>query len=109
PAQPPSATGKYTIAHPVLDVDSRYRLRIEIGEETYLSDYVDVKISPAIGEVSWVETDEGVLIQVSTADSQDNSHYYRWEFEEAWRFTTPYVSILIYDYDNARIRTRTSE
>lgn len=107
-SQSSSTPGKYTVSHPALAIDSRYRLRIEIGGETYLSEYVDVKVSPAIDEVGWEETDAGVSIYVSTADAERDSRYYRWEFEEAWRFTTPFVSILVYDFDGARIRTRSA-
>ncbi len=109
PSQPAAAPGSYRVLHPQLDTNIRYRLRIEIGGDIYLSDFVDVKISPEIGEITWAETEEGIQLYVSTEDTDNNSRYYRWEFEEAWRFTTPYVSTLIYDYDHAVVRMRTPE
>lgn len=69
--------------------NQRYRLHIETKDgEVYYSEYVSVKITPQIEKVFWERTDEGVGIYVNTSDPNNSTRYYRWEWEETWKFTT---------------------
>ncbi|WP_028297154.1 DUF4249 domain-containing protein [Olivibacter sitiensis] len=105
--QQSDADGNYTFYHPILDTETRYRLRIRVNNEEYLSSYVDVRISPEIERVDWEETADGVQLYVSTQDPNNDSHYYRWEYEETWRFFSRFNSELI--YTNGAVRDRTRE
>jgi hypothetical protein len=64
---------------------------------TYLSDLVPVKNSPAIDSVGHTISDAGLLIYVNTHDPAANTHYYRWEFEETWRFHSYYDTAFMTD------------
>lgn len=97
--------GDYRVIHPQLDPEGRYRLRIYVGQQTYLSDFVDVNISPAIGAVEWEENESGVQLYVSTEDPESKSWYYRWEYEETWKFFSAYRSVFVLDGDELRYRT----
>lgn len=99
--------GLYVVPHPILDTETRYRLRIQMGEDTYLSDFVEPKISPEITSVDWEATPEGLQLFVSTEDPNNQSHFYRWEFEETWRFSAGYISEVI--LENGEFRDRTEE
>jgi hypothetical protein len=76
-------------------VDSRkYRLRIAaINGEQYLSDYVAVKNAPPIDSVGYKITDDGISIYANTHDATNKTRYYRWDYEEAWKFHTTYFSV----------------
>ncbi|PRY12639.1 uncharacterized protein DUF4249 [Pontibacter ummariensis] len=84
-------SGTYTISGLDLNVGSKYRLfiRTAAGKE-YASDYVAVKQTPAIDEVSWEAGSEGLEIFVSTHDPKNDTWYYRWEYEDTWEYTSAY-------------------
>lgn len=96
--------GAYVVVHPPLDASHRYRLRIAIDQNEYVSDFVEVKHSPDIGDVRWQENEHGVQVYVSTEDVNNQSHYYLWEFEETWRFATIYSSSVV--FENGELRSR---
>ena len=96
--------GNYLINHPVLSSDRKYRLLIQVGNDRYESAFVEVKVSPAISEVEWSEVQQGVEIYVSTKDESQNSRYYRYEYEEDWRYSAPYYSSIIYEDGEVRDR-----
>ncbi|MFT2007996.1 DUF4249 domain-containing protein [Pontibacter sp. 13R65] len=80
-----------TYAAPVLPIqpDKKYRLHIKTGNGgEYASEFVPVTPTPAIDEVAWQVERDGLLITVSTYDDQNNTFYYRWDFEETWEFTS---------------------
>lgn len=97
---------RYVINHPPLRLNSKYRLRIIIGSREYLSEYVPVLSSPEIEKLDWKrDINEGVRFYLDTR--ADNDAYYRWEFEETWRFKAPQQSYFI--FDGTRVRDRTME
>ncbi|MCP2045872.1 DUF4249 domain-containing protein [Pontibacter sp. HSC-36F09] len=100
-------TGYGTYVHPNLQMstDSKYRLyiRTRSGSE-YASDYVEVKTSPAIESVNWKADGEEVKIYVNSQDPNNNTHYYKWDFEETWQFRTAFYSVFI--YENGQVRQR---
>lgn len=92
-------TGYGTYTHPNLQLNTgtKYRLYIRTrnGSE-YASDFVEVKETPAIDEVTWEAVNDEVQFYVSTHDDKNNTWYYRWEFEHTWQFRAAYYSYLKY-------------
>jgi hypothetical protein len=71
----------------------KYRLSIKtIDNKTYLSDYVEAKIAPEIDSLGYVIKSNGVQIYANTHDNSNKTRYYRWDFNETWRFRTTYDS-----------------
>lgn len=103
-SEPGSAAGAYIIPHPILPIDTRYRLRIRVGQDEYLSDFVEPKQSPEITSIDWERAPDGLQLFVSTEDPDNDSHYYRWEFEETWRFSAKYISQVILEDGEFRHR-----
>lgn len=98
--------GNYT-SHLYLNPDIRYKIRIRTaaGKE-YESDFVEVKQTPAIDKVHWRAAGDELKIYVDTNDPNNNTHYYRWEFEETWQFRSALYSTL--KYENGSVRYRDS-
>lgn len=95
---------RYVIHHPSLNLNSKYRLRIKVADREYLSDYVPVLVSPEIEDLRWKQnTQEGVRFYLDTHD--ENQAYYRWTFEETWRFRVPNISLFLFDGKTVRERT----
>ncbi|WP_324673148.1 DUF4249 domain-containing protein [Hymenobacter sp. GOD-10R] len=77
--------GTYTSSNQTLSPAKRYRLHIRTkGGKEYTSDYVTVKSTPPIDNVSWKPTNSGLNIYVNSHDDANNTRYYRWSYEETW-------------------------
>jgi Domain of unknown function (DUF4249) len=88
------STGRY-YAFLNLNNSRQYRLRIKTpaGKE-YLSDFVEVKITPPIDSISWQEESKGVQLHINTHDPQNNTRYYQWDYDETWEFHSAYKPVL---------------
>ena len=87
-----------TYASPGLNLDNtaKYRLHITTsGNKEYLSDYVSVVNSPAIDTLSYSIQSDGIQFSVSTHDPQNNTHYYRWDYQETWVIHSKYYSFYV--------------
>ncbi|PSR55174.1 DUF4249 domain-containing protein [Adhaeribacter arboris] len=97
--------GTYVSGKQTLHASRRYRLLIQTAAGTkYASAFVSVRPTPEIDSVSWRVESNGLQIYVDTHDPQNNTHYYRWEYENTWEFTPPYNSVLSYVIDTVLIR-----
>lgn len=77
----------------------KYRLHINTTDgREYISDYSPVLKTPPVDSISWERPEEGVIIYVNTHDPQDNTRYYRWDYEETWQFHSSFYSGLQYKY-----------
>ena len=88
--------GLYSAGQLILDRIKKYRLHIiTVDGKNYLSDLVAVKLTPPIDSVNWRIENNGVQIYVNTHDSQNNTKYYKWDYEETWE---------IHSFDEARYK-----
>ncbi|HEY0769379.1 MAG TPA: DUF4249 domain-containing protein, partial [Sphingobacteriaceae bacterium] len=79
--------GEYTV-QVSLNPSEKYRLRVKTSKGSeYLSDFVSVKNTPPIDEITWEKNEKGLNIYIDTHDPQNATRYYRWGFEETWRRT----------------------
>ena len=91
------AGGKYGSPGQQLDHSSKYRLRIVTAQgKEYLSDDLPVKETPPIDSISNVANSEGVTFQVNSHDPNNNTKYYKWEYEETWEYHSAFESNLEY-------------
>ncbi|KAA9352843.1 DUF4249 domain-containing protein [Larkinella humicola] len=89
--------GTYTLAAGGLQFNQKYRLSIKTAAgRSYQSDYVTIKQTPKIDNVSWKAQDQGVQFYVTTHDPTNNTKYYRWEYEETWEFYSAFYSRVEY-------------
>ena len=89
-----SGIGGYTATLNLNDA-SQYRLRIKtVSGKEYLSDYVAVKVSPAVDSISWKREPDGVQLYINTHDPQNKTQYYQWDYSETWEFHSAFRSEL---------------
>lgn len=95
-----SGNGNYISDSLILNVSQKYRLHIKTaaGGE-YLSEYAAVKLTPPIDSVNWKLENGGVQIYVSTHDPQNNTRYYKWDYEETWEIHSKFESHYVYNSD----------
>ncbi len=89
--------GKGIYASPALNLSAtkKYRLRIKTAQNTtYLSDFVETKVSPVIDSVNFKITNNGLQLYANTHDLNNKSRYYRWEYIETWIFYAKFNSQL---------------
>lgn len=87
-----------------------YRLHVRtVKGVNYYSDYVPVVTTPPIDSVSWRVENDGVQISVNTHDPQNQTRYYRWEYDETWAYTAAYYSSYEYVASTKQIVNRTAD
>ena len=99
--------GAYRSDSLILNINQKYRLHIKTksGGE-YLSEYVSVKKTPSIDNVSWELKNDGVQIYVNTHDPSNNSRYYKWEYEETWEIHSAFLSEYVYNKTTNTVTSR---
>jgi hypothetical protein len=72
----------------------KYKLSITTQDQRkYSSDFIDILETPAIDSVYWIPHPDGVALFVDSHDPKNATHYYRWTFDETWKYR---VRFLIY-------------
>jgi len=93
--------GVYASAALTLPATAQYRLSIVTTDgKTYLSNYVTPIVTPPIDSIGFTEISNkqqgsGLQIYVNTHDPNNNTHYYRWDYNETWQFNARYESFFI--------------
>lgn len=97
--------GIYTSDSIILNNNQKYRLHIKTtsGGE-YLSAFTNVKITPPIDSVNWKHENDGVRIYVNTHDQNNNTRYYKWNYEETWEINSSFSNLV--KYENGIISAR---
>lgn len=81
-----------------IPANQRYRLRILTAEGiTYLSDFVEPKLTPPIDSIGYSIKNNILNLYVNAHDVTNKTRYYRWEYEETWRFHAKYASAWVLD------------
>ncbi|MGZ4000839.1 MAG: DUF4249 domain-containing protein [Mucilaginibacter sp.] len=105
-------SGRYVAAPRILDNSHKYRLKIVTADgQTYVSDYVPVKVTPPIDSVYYkIQSStinyfnniqsSGLEIYADTHDPANNTHYYRWDYTETYIFQTNKETDYIFDTTN---------
>ena len=84
--------GTYTSpTAPTLNPTKRYRLHLNtLGGQEYASDFVPVKNTPPIDDLSWRVENDGLNILLSAHDPANDTHFYRWDYVETWEINPIY-------------------
>ncbi|RZK94082.1 MAG: DUF4249 domain-containing protein, partial [Hymenobacter sp.] len=87
--------GTYTSAVQTLSPARQYQLRLTTANgRAYASDLTPLKVAPPVDKLSWrSNTDQGITVYVDSHDATGTSRYYRWDYEETWKFTTAFWSV----------------
>ena len=97
--------GVYVSGQLTLNNAEKYRVRITTsGNKQYLSDLVAVLNSPPIDSVTLKVLSNGINIYSNTHDPQNNTHYYRWDYQETWVIHSNYYSFYKSDGDTVTDR-----
>jgi hypothetical protein len=107
------STGLYSAPQLNLAANAKYRLRIKtVSNREYLSDYIATKATPEIDSISYRVQNNGVQFYVNTHDPQNKTIYYRWDFNETWKYVSFHRSFFKLDsngYPTFRVNYRTSD
>jgi hypothetical protein len=101
-----NGAGKYSLSDLDLNESVKYRLYIENIANQYRSEYIKLKSSPLLDEITWEVTPEtdGIQIYVDAHDPTNQTRYYQWVFTETWEYASGFVSLYILDNGELRIR-----
>lgn len=88
-----SSTGQFLVEHSELNPETAYFLRIVTEGGVYESTPSRAIQSGEIGDIEFrLKDEESLEILVSSHDPKHSTDYYRWEFEETWKFNSPVPS-----------------
>ena len=104
-----TSNGFYAAKGLNLDNTRKYRLRIQTNGDQYLSDFAPVVNAPAIDTITYHIQSNGVQLFASTHDPKNNTHYYRWSYNETWIFHSRYRSFFISNGDTVLSRDSTRQ
>jgi hypothetical protein len=91
-----------------LNPNSQYRLRIKTpNSESYLSDFVPYRPTPAIDSIPWNLDTTGVNFNIYTHDPANATHYYEWTYAQTWEYNSSEPSRFIYDSASNTVIPRT--
>lgn len=94
--------GVYTAATLPLSPSKEYRLRIKTSNgKQYLSDFVNVQLTPAIDSVNWARQNNQLKLFVNTHDDTNQNKFYKWDFTETWEINSYFFAL--YKVNNGKI------
>lgn len=78
--------------------EQTYRLLIHtLGAREYISDFVQIVVTPPIDSVTWSGTPDGLQFAVTTHDPTNASQYFRWKFQETYEYNADFNSVFWYE------------
>lgn len=93
-----AGNGRYTSPPLNLDNSHKYRLNIATADgQTYVSDYVPVKVTPPIDSLWFTRNSTGLNIYSDAHDPSNNTRYYRWDYSETYIYQTDLETHFIFD------------
>lgn len=102
---PMTSPGTYTSPQLTLSSSNTYRLRIKTTDgKEYLSDAMTPLTTPPIDSIGWNRDADGIEFYVNSTGNNNNSRYYRWDYDETWEIRSFFFSI--YTYQSQRVRER---
>jgi hypothetical protein len=85
-------------------VGKSYQIKIRtLTGNQYASDMVTLRSTPDIDSVYWRFEEKPILgvkglqVYLDTHDSNNDTWYYRWYYDETWEFRTPFHASLMYE------------
>jgi hypothetical protein len=100
-----TSAGRYRSDSLLLSPARQYQLRLSTSAGTaYASDFVPLKVTPAINQFRWRLVNNQVQLLLSTRDPAQTSRYYRWGLTETWEFQSAFESEL--EYRNGQLGYR---
>ncbi|WP_428331175.1 DUF4249 domain-containing protein [Mucilaginibacter sp.] len=92
-----TVAGTYRTQNLNLIAGAKYRIHIYTAtNKQYVSDFIENKITPPIDSISSQALTSGVQFYVSSHDPANQTHYYRWDYDETWTYFSLERSQYIY-------------
>jgi hypothetical protein len=93
-------TGRYVLAGTQFSPDGQYRLNVRTTRNReYQSEFIPVKISPAIDSINWTIFNGNLEINITTHDDSGESGYYMWNCTETFEYLAPFPSSYVIQED----------
>jgi hypothetical protein len=100
-----SGNGNFKSDSLSLDPTMEYRLLITTQNDSqYASNFTTPKITPVIDSIYWRSEVDGIQMYVSAHDDENNTQYYKWDYEETWEYHSSYKSKYVYVGDSLEPR-----
>lgn len=81
-----TSDGLYTTSSSLIETGKKFRLRVSLNSQEYVSDEVPLKASPVLDTITWKADNLGVSIYVDSHDVAGSTRYYQWNYTETWEY-----------------------
>lgn len=98
--------GVYSIGNIPIDPMTKYRLKIRVEGDEYVSSYVEVTSTSNIDSLFWRLDAGKIKIYVDTHNDLVQDGYYFWKYYETWEYSSAFRSY--YKYENGTFEFRDS-
>ena len=99
-----AGNGVYSADTLPLNKDFTYRLHINTANgREYTSDFISFTQTPAIDSISWTSSASGLDIYANTHDPANATHYYQWQYDDAWEYHTAQYASYKYKGDTTPV------
>lgn len=88
--------GNYSVSDVIINTQIKYQLKIKLENgKSYQSEFIEIKNTPPIDNVTWKATGQGLQFYVSTHDDESKSLYYQYRFVATWEYVSPLYSTYV--------------
>jgi hypothetical protein len=95
--------GIYGSALPTLNPATAYRVHIiTTAKKQYASDYTPLEANPPIDSINFIRSNSGVQVYANTHDPTNTAQYFRYDYQETWKFISPFFAVLQYSNDSVQ-------
>jgi hypothetical protein len=102
-----TSAGFYTARRLNLSFAQQYKVRIKTRDgKEYLSELVTPLSTPSIDSIGLKRNGSGASFYVNSKGTENQSKYYRWDYDETWEINSYYNSLFIYQEAGNLVRDR---
>lgn len=97
--------GECLLMTQTLALGKNYKVRLTLANgKVYETGYLATKATPEIDDINYAVTDKGFQIFANTHDPENNTRFYKWDYEETWEVGVPFVST--HEFKNSQVVPR---
>lgn len=97
--------GECLLMTQTLALGKNYKVRLTLANgKVYETGYLATKATPEIDGINYSITDKGFQIFANTHDPENNTRFYKWDYEETWEVGVPFVST--HEFKNSQVVPR---
>jgi hypothetical protein len=106
---PETADGLYTLSSNAFQSGKKFKLRVNTSSKEYISDEVELRVSPSLDSVDWRYDNRGITVYLDAHDVAGSTRYYQWIYTETWEYIANKYSYFLFNKQTGEVRARNND